>query len=70
MIGLAIAGCVLGSGAIRAGASLFFLAGMALLLSPVLVWSYDVRFAVLPDSLLAAGAAFGLTALAQRRDAS
>lgn len=64
--GLSIAGWVLGRGAMRAGASLFSIAGLQLLLTPALIWTYDFRFGVLPASLLVAGAAFGLSVLVQR----
>lgn len=63
---LGIVGSAIGSRQIRAGASLFLLAGLLLLLVPALLWSYDARFAVLPATLFAASAAFGLAALGQR----
>lgn len=66
LIALALAGWVLGRGAIRAGASLFLLSGLLLLVFPPLFSSYDVRYAVPPINLFAAGAAFGLYVLASR----
>ncbi len=66
LIVLSVAGCVLGRGRLRAGASLFLIAGLTLLVFPPLLSSYDVRYAVPPTNLLAAGAAAGLAALAGR----
>ena len=66
LIVLAGVGWVLGRGSIRAGAALFLLSGLLLLVFPPLFSSYDVRYAVPPIGLLATGAAFGLHALGSR----
>lgn len=66
LIALAFAGMVLGRGRMRAGASLFLVAGLVLLALPPLVSSYDVRYSVPPVNLLAAGAAFGLAVITRR----
>ena len=66
LIALTISGCWLGRGATRAGASLFLVSGVALLIFPPLLSSYDVRYAVPPANLLAAGAGIGLAAIASR----
>jgi hypothetical protein len=66
LILLAAAGWILGYGAMRAGASLFLLAGLLLLTFPPLFSSYDVRYAVQPINLFSAGAAFGLAVLVGR----
>lgn len=73
LIALTVVGVTLGRGSIRAGAGLFLITGMTLLILPPAVSSYDARYAVPPMDLLAAGAAFGLAVLAEkftkRRDA-
>lgn len=66
LIVLTVVGCWLGRGTLRAGAFLFLIAGMTLLVFPPLFSSYDVRYSVPPIDLLAAGAAFGLAVLAAR----
>ncbi len=66
LIALALAGWVLGRGAIRAAASLLLISGLLLLLFPPLFSSYDVRYSVPPIGLFAAGAAFGLYCLTSR----
>jgi hypothetical protein len=66
LILLAAIGAVVGRGAMRAGASLFLLSGAVLLVFPPLFSSYDVRYAVPPINLFAAGAAFGLAVLVAR----
>jgi hypothetical protein len=66
LIALALAGAVVGRGKMRAGASLFLVAGLALLALPPLLSSYDVRYSVPPINLLSAGAAFGLAVIARR----
>lgn len=66
LIALSIAGWAMARGATRAGASLFLVAGLTLLLWPALTWSYDARFAVLPAALLSVSAAIGLARIAAR----
>lgn len=66
LVVLAFLGCWLGRGSVRAGASLFLVAGLTLLVFPPLFSSYDVRYAVPPINLLAAGGAFGLAVFAGR----
>jgi hypothetical protein len=66
LIALAAMGAVAGRGRLRAGASLFLVAGVTLLALPPLLSSYDVRYSVPPINLLAAGAAFGLAVIAER----
>jgi hypothetical protein len=63
---LGVLGVFLSRGAMRAGASLFLVAGLTLLIVPPLFSSYDVRYIVPPGNLLAASAAFGIAALASR----
>lgn len=66
LIALTLAGVGLGRNSIRAGAALFLIGGLTLLVIPPAVSSYDVRYAVPPFELFAAGAALGLAALAER----
>jgi hypothetical protein len=66
LIALSFAGCWLGRGAMRAGASLFLVSALVTLAFPPLFSSYDVRYAVPPANLLAAGAAIGLAVIASR----
>jgi hypothetical protein len=64
LIVLTAIGAIFGRGAIRAGAALFLISGMTLLIIPPATSSYDARYAVPPMDLLAAGAAFGLAVIA------
>lgn len=66
LIVLGALGVLLERGTRRAGAALFLLSGFALLAFPAAFSSYDVRYTVPPINLFAAGAAFGLAALAAR----
>ncbi len=60
---LSLVGAVLARGAMRAGAALFLVCGLTLLVFPPMFSSYDVRYAVPPIDLFAAGAAVGLASL-------
>jgi hypothetical protein len=66
LIGMAAIGWVFGRGAMRAGASLFLISGLVLLVFPIFFAAYDPRYAVPPIALLAAGAGIGLAVLVQR----
>ena len=65
LIALTVTGVVLGRGTIRAAVALFLIAGMALLVIPPAVSSYDARYAIPPMELFAAGAAFGMAVIAE-----
>lgn len=66
LIALGVVGSILGRGRARAGASLFLLSGLALLVIPPLFSSYDIRYTIPPINLFAASAAIGLAALSER----
>jgi hypothetical protein len=65
LIALSLAGAVLGQGPIRAGATLFLISGLTLLVIPPAVSSYDARYVLPPVVLFAAGGSFGLAVLAK-----
>ena len=65
LILLTATGTIFGRGAIRAGAAMFLISGLTLLVIPPATSSYDARYGVPPMDLLAAGAAFGLAVIAK-----
>jgi hypothetical protein len=66
LVVLCVIGCFAGRPVERAGASLFLLSGMTLLVIPPVLSSYDIRYSIPPINLFAAGAAFGLVAIGVR----
>jgi hypothetical protein len=66
LIVLGFFGCFFGPAARRSGAALFLACGLALLVLPPLVSSFDVRYALPSINLFAAAAALGVASLVEK----